>query len=123
MTYQQQAPMLFSSGLFFFLFIGFLSIYRALRKQLLARIVYVTLFSLYFYYKSSGLFFLLLLFVATSDFCKRGLYHHHHTVLDIPGATDKLCRSCVYHVRIPQHFDYGGISRYILKHQSYVRGS
>ena len=69
LAYQQQAPMLFSSGLFFFLFIGFLIIYRALRKQLLARIMYVTLFSLYFYYKSSGLFFLLLLFVATSDFC------------------------------------------------------
>ena len=69
LAYQQQAPMLFSSGLFFFLFIGFLIIYRALRKQLLVRIMYVTLFSLYFYYKSSGLFFLLLLFVATSDFC------------------------------------------------------
>ena len=69
LTYQQDAPMLFSSGLFFFLFIGFLIIYMSLRKHLLARLIYVTLFSLYFYYKSSGLFFLLLLFVATSDFC------------------------------------------------------
>jgi D-alanyl-lipoteichoic acid acyltransferase DltB (MBOAT superfamily) len=34
----------------------------------MARIVYVTLFSLYFYYKSSGLYFLLLVFIATSDF-------------------------------------------------------
>lgn len=69
LAYQQNAPLLFSSGLFFFLFIGFLIIYMSLRKHLLARIIYVTLFSLYFYYKSSGLFFLLLLFVATSDFC------------------------------------------------------
>ena len=69
LSYQQQEPILFSSGLFFFLFLGFLIVYRALRKQLLARLIYVTLFSLYFYYKSSGLFFLLLLFVATSDFC------------------------------------------------------
>ena len=69
LTYHHNAPLLFSSGLFFFLFIGFLIIYMSLRKHLLARIIYVTLFSLYFYYKSSGLFFFLLLFVATSDFC------------------------------------------------------
>ncbi len=69
LTYQQTAPMLFSSGVFFFLFIGFLLVYMALRRHLLARLVYVTLFSLYFYYKSSGMFFLLLLLVATSDFC------------------------------------------------------
>lgn len=69
LAYQHNAPMLFSSGLFLFLFIGFLVFYMSLRKHLLARIIYVTLFSLYFYYKSSGLFFLLLLFVATSDFC------------------------------------------------------
>ena len=54
LAYQQQAPMLFSSGLFFFLFIGFLVFYRALRNHLLARLIYVTLFSLYFYYKSRG---------------------------------------------------------------------
>ena len=69
LTYQHNAPILFSSGLFFFLFIGFLIIYMSLRKHLLTRIIYVTLFSIYFYYKSSGLFFFLLLFVATSDFC------------------------------------------------------
>lgn len=69
LTYQHFAPILFSSGLFFFLFIGFLIIYMSLRKHLLARIIYVTLFSLYFYYKSSGIWFLLLVFTATSDFC------------------------------------------------------
>lgn len=69
LTYRSAAPLLFSSGLFFFLFIGFLIIYRTLRRNLAARMIYVTLFSLYFYYKSSGMFFLLLLFVATSDFC------------------------------------------------------
>ena len=50
LTYQPTAPMLFSSGLFFFLFIGFLIVYMALRRHLLARLLYVTLFSLYFYY-------------------------------------------------------------------------
>lgn len=68
LVYQPNAPMLFSSGLFFFLFIGFLMIYMSLRKNTTARILYVTLFSLYFYYKSSGIWFLLLLFTATSDF-------------------------------------------------------
>ncbi len=67
-VYQPNAPMLFSSGLFFFLFIGFLLIYMSLRKHLLARLIYVTLFSLYFYYKSSGIWFILLLLTATSDF-------------------------------------------------------
>ena len=76
LTYQHNAPILFSSGLFFFLFIGFLIIYMSLRKHLLARIIYVTLFSLYFYYKSSGFWFFLLLFTATSDFCiAQGIYH------------------------------------------------
>lgn len=67
-VYHREAPMLFSSGLFFFLFIGFFIIYLSLRRHTLARFVYVTLFSLYFYYKSSGLWFVLLLFTATSDF-------------------------------------------------------
>jgi D-alanyl-lipoteichoic acid acyltransferase DltB (MBOAT superfamily) len=67
-VYQPNAPMLFSSGMFFFLFIGFLIIYKSLRKHLLVRIIYVTAFSFYFYYKSSGLWFLLLIATATSDF-------------------------------------------------------
>jgi D-alanyl-lipoteichoic acid acyltransferase DltB (MBOAT superfamily) len=68
LLYQPDAPMLFSSGLFLFLFIGFLMIYMLLRKQLTARIVYVALFSLFFYYKSSGFWFFLLICTATSDF-------------------------------------------------------
>ena len=68
LTYNTSEPMLFSSGLFFFLFCFFAVFYIALRKHTLTRIIYVTLFSLYFYYKSSGLWFGLLVFTATSDF-------------------------------------------------------
>ncbi|MDR0794788.1 MAG: MBOAT family protein [Tannerella sp.] len=68
LVYQPDSPMLFSTGLFFFLFIGFLLIFMSLRKFTLARIIYVSLFSLYFYYKTSGLWFVLLIFTATSDF-------------------------------------------------------
>ncbi len=68
LTYHQNIPILFSSGLFFFLFIGFLIIYLLLKKYTLTRIIYVSAFSIYFYYKSSGLYFLLLLLMATTDF-------------------------------------------------------
>lgn len=68
LAYDPTAPLIFSSGLFLFLFAGFLLIYNLLRRATTARIVYVILFSLYFYYKSSGIYFLLLLFAATSDF-------------------------------------------------------
>ncbi|MDR1937083.1 MAG: MBOAT family protein [Tannerellaceae bacterium] len=66
--YQPDAPMLFGSGLFLFLFIGFLAIYIPVRKHLTARLVYVVLFSLFFYYKSSGFWFFLLVCTAASDF-------------------------------------------------------
>jgi len=66
--YDAQSPLIFSSGLFLFLFAGFLLFYTLLRRDTSSRIVYVILFSLYFYYKSSGLYFLLLIFAAASDF-------------------------------------------------------
>ena len=68
LAYDPSRPLLFSSGLFLFLFLGFTLFYSFLRKQTLPRIVYVAAFSLYFYYKTSGLYFLLLVFTATSDF-------------------------------------------------------
>lgn len=67
-TYDPKAPLIFSSGIFLFLFAGFSLFYVLLRRRLNLRIVYVLLFSLYFYYLSSGFYFLILLFVATSDF-------------------------------------------------------
>ena len=39
-----------------------------MRRATSLRIVYVILFSIYFYYKSSGIYFLLLVFAAVSDF-------------------------------------------------------
>ncbi|WP_300879318.1 MBOAT family O-acyltransferase, partial [uncultured Alistipes sp.] len=68
LSYDASSPLIFSSGLFLFLFAGFLLVYGALRRAATARILYVILFSLYFYYKSSGIYFLLLIFAATSDY-------------------------------------------------------
>jgi alginate O-acetyltransferase complex protein AlgI len=66
--YQPDEPLLFTSGLFLFLFVGFLFIYVPLSKTHRPKLIFTTLFSLYFYYKSSGLFFLLLLSTACIDF-------------------------------------------------------
>lgn len=68
LAYHPQEPLIFSSGLFLFLFLGFSFIYMLLRQRLNARLVFVTLFSYYFYYKSSGLYFWLLAVVTVSDF-------------------------------------------------------
>lgn len=66
--YDAHQPLIFSSGLFLFLFAGFLLFYALLRRNTSLRIIYVILFSLYFYYKSSGVYFLLLVFAAVSDY-------------------------------------------------------
>lgn len=68
LQYDATAPLLFSSALFMLLFLLFLPIYRGLRNFQKARILFVALFSVYFYYKSGGWYFLLLLFMVTSDF-------------------------------------------------------
>lgn len=68
LTYDASSPLIFSSGLFLFLFAGFTLIYSMFRRAPMARILYVILFSLFFYYKSSGVYFLLLVFAAGSDY-------------------------------------------------------
>ena len=68
LTYDASSPLIFSSGLFLFLFTAFAAGYALLRRATSLRIVYVILFSIYFYYKSSGIYFLLLVFAAVSDF-------------------------------------------------------
>ena len=64
LAYDPSAPMLFSSGLFWLLFILILPVYALLKSSKGKMVVFVVLFSLYFYYKSSGFFFLML--IATS---------------------------------------------------------
>lgn len=68
LTYHAEEPLIFNSGLFLFLFAGFVTIYYYLSPNLKAKLIFVTLFSLYFYYKSSGFYFLLLLLATVTDF-------------------------------------------------------
>lgn len=64
LAYNPEAPMLFSSGLFWILFLAFLPVYALLKGSRWKMVLFVVCFSLYFYYKSSGLFFIML--IATS---------------------------------------------------------
>jgi alginate O-acetyltransferase complex protein AlgI len=68
LIYHPESPLLFSSGFFLFAFLGFLSVYYALRGRLRWRIVWATLFSLYFYYKCAGIFWLLHVVLVVVDF-------------------------------------------------------
>ncbi len=67
-VYNPKEPMIFSSGIFLWLFAFFLSIYALLRNKQTSRLLFVTFFSYYFYYKSSGHYFFLLAVVTFSDF-------------------------------------------------------
>ena len=67
-TYDPQAPMIFSGGIFLWLFVAFILVYLLLQRRTTARLLFVTLFSYYFYYKSSGTYFFLLGLVTVCDF-------------------------------------------------------
>ena len=67
LLYDPKAPMLFSSGLFWLLFLLFLPIYALLKNNRLRMTLFVVAFSLYFYYKSSGIFFLMLIGTSIVD--------------------------------------------------------
>ena len=45
LTYDPQQPMIFSSGLFLWLFLGFSLIYLLLQRKTTARLLFVSLFS------------------------------------------------------------------------------
>lgn len=68
LSYNSDAPLLFNSGQFLVLFIGFFSLYNLLYQTKHLRTVYVIAFSLFFYYKSSGFYFFILLFSTIVDF-------------------------------------------------------
>lgn len=67
LRYEADNPMIFSSGLFWTLFVIFIPVYALLKKRMWQMITFVAAFSLYFYYKSSGLFFLLLIGTSLID--------------------------------------------------------
>lgn len=74
--YDPHSPMIFSSGIFLWLFAAFIVVYLLLQRRTTARLMFVTLFSYYFYYKSSGTYFFLLAVATVSDFLLALLMEH-----------------------------------------------
>jgi len=68
LAYDKANPLLFNTGLFLMLFTAFIAVYQACRRWPRAKMVFVILFSLYFYYKSSAECCFILLGVCVSDF-------------------------------------------------------
>ena len=103
LTYDASAPLIFNSGLFLFLFAGFLAGYVALRRTTTLRILYVIAFSIYFYYKSSGIYFLLLVFVSVCDYI---IAHAIARTADKRGRKQLVALSVVINLGMLAYFKY-----------------
>ncbi len=103
LRYDPASPMIFSSGVFLFLFALFVLLYGALRGTTMSRIIYVIAFSLYFYYKSSGLYFLLLIFAAASDFI---IAHYLYRAQEVWRRRSLLVLSIVVNLGMLGYFKY-----------------
>jgi alginate O-acetyltransferase complex protein AlgI len=66
--YQPGQPLLFSSGAFFVLFLAFYGVYVLVQNQIMLRMAWVLLFSMFFYYKASGAYLLVLLASIVLDY-------------------------------------------------------
>lgn len=73
--FNPQEPLIFSSGFFVFIFTAFTIGYAILHKTHFPKVIYVILFSLYFYYRSSGYYYLILIFCVFFDFITGHLIH------------------------------------------------
>ncbi|KQS47313.1 MAG: MBOAT family protein [Flavobacterium lindanitolerans] len=76
--YNPKEPLLFNTGLFLGMFLIFYLVYAFLRKTFYLRLVYVILFSLFFYYKSSGIYFLLLILSSVVDYNLSGVIYREN---------------------------------------------
>ena len=88
LSYDPKAPMLFSSGTFWALFLAFMPLYGLLRNRKGQMLTFVVAFSFYFYYKSSGVFVLLLGATSAVDWTLSRL-------MSAPGRSRAFRRTCV----------------------------
>ena len=79
--FKADQPMIFNSGFFLFLFTGFLFVYFLIAHTQRPKLIFVTLFSYYFYYKSSGLYFLVLLNCTLIDYWLAHRIHETNNLL------------------------------------------
>lgn len=102
-VYDPDAKLLFNSGLFIFLFFGFMAVYRLLLPHQRLRILWVTLFSLYFYYKCAGIYWLLHVVIVVVD------YHLAHWMENAATRREKtalLATSLVVNLGMLVFFKY-----------------
>ena len=78
-AYHRNEPLIFSTGLFLWLFLFFIGGFYLLRKKRDPKIIYVILFSLFFYYKSSGLYFQLLILSTVVDYTLANFIYNANT--------------------------------------------
>lgn len=88
LTYDASAPMLFSSGTFWALFLVFMPLYGLLKRRWWQMAVFVVAFSFFFYYKSSGLFVLMLAGTSLLDWWLSRL-------MSRPGMSRGRRKACV----------------------------
>ena len=88
LTYDASAPMLFSSGMFWALFLVFMPLYGLLKRRWWQMAVFVVAFSFFFYYKSSGLFVLMLAGTSLLDWWLSRL-------MSRPGMSKGRQKACV----------------------------
>jgi len=74
-VYRPNDPLTFVTPFFMVLFTVFFAGFLIVHKHHRSKIIYLTVFSLYFYYKSSGIYFLLLLASAVSDYTLAIILH------------------------------------------------
>ncbi len=103
LSYHREAPLLFSSGLFLFLFLGFFAVYQLLLGRDRLRILWVTLFSLYFYYKCAGIYWLLHVLIVVVDF---HLARWMERARSRPGRVALLVVSLVVNLGMLVYFKY-----------------
>ena len=68
LTYKENQPIIFNTGLFFVMFVIFYAVYIGTQHLKTFRVIYVLAFSWFFYYKCSGIFLLLLIASTFWDF-------------------------------------------------------
>jgi alginate O-acetyltransferase complex protein AlgI len=68
LQYDKDNRIIFTSGLFLFFFLGFMLIYWLLQHRTTLRLLWVTVFSLYFYYKCAGWFWILHVVIVVADY-------------------------------------------------------
>src|ERR1017187_1770402 len=102
-VYDPKNPIQFNTGLFVFLFLAFYSGYLLLRNKNRGRIIYVILFSWFFYYKSSGIYFLILIGSTIVDF------YLAHQIVTVKTKSQKkfyLILSLVLNLGMLAYFKY-----------------